>query len=96
MQGKENQSSWFKQKPNKGIYFVKILGYPWGGTCFSDSREGSDALSLPDFAFFPGLAPLCPIADGLPFAARGKGGVVVDTSRLLFLQLKGKEEYDRP
>lgn len=93
VQEKENQSSWFKQKPSEGIYFVKYLGHPWGDSCVSDSEEAD--CHLPDFASFLGLAPLSPVAWASFLQLEEKeGGCWYCQASIL--QLEVKEENDLP
>lgn len=95
VQGKENEPSWFKQKPSKTL----TLSSTWDtlGVAFASVALEAEmpCLSLTLLLSQSWLHSL-PLLMGFLFAARGKGGVVVVASRLLFLELKVKEESDLP
>lgn len=94
VQEKENQSSWLNEKQRH--LFCQVPGVPLGDAGFSDSRGSSDALCLLTLLLSHDWLLFLLSLMGFLSAARGEGGVVVDTSRLLFLQPKVKEENDLP
>lgn len=93
VQGKENDPSWFQQKPSKTL----TLSSTWDalGVAFASvvPEAKMPCLSLTLLLSQSWLHSLL-LLMGFLFAARGKGGVVVVDSRLLFLELKVKEESD--
>ena len=95
VQGKENEPSWFKQKPSKTLALSSTwdtLGVAFASVVPEAKMPCFSLTLLLSQSWHHSLLLLM----GFLFAARGKGGVAVVYSGLLFSEFKVKEESDLP